>query len=56
MWVPSSAMVSTPTSTTSPGVLVPAAVTGSPGASVAACPLATVGVGCATSTTAVPEA
>ena len=56
MWVPSSAMASTPTSTTSPGVLVPAAVTGSPGARVAACPLATVGVGCATSTTAVPEA
>ncbi len=56
MWVPSSAVASTPTATTSPRVLVPAAVTGSPGSSVAAWPLARVGVGSATSSTAVPDA
>ena len=54
--VPSLAVASTPTASTWPAVFVPAAVTGSPGPSVAAWPLARVGVGCAISSTAVPDA
>ena len=48
----------TPTASTWPPVFgaAPAAVTGSPGPSVAAWPLARVGVGCAISSTAVPDA
>ena len=54
--VPSLAVASTPTAVTWPAVFVPAAVTGSPGPRVAAWPLARVGVGCAISSTAVPDA
>ncbi len=55
MWVPSSALTSTPTASTLPLVFVPAAVTSSPLANVAACPPARVTVGCRMSRTAVPD-